>query len=45
MAPDRNWMGVPGLAGGVLIFVAEALVVAGLVAVAWLIAVVIVALI
>lgn len=41
---DRKWLSLPGLAGGVAMFLAEAFIVAGLGAVAWLLSVVALAL-
>jgi len=40
---ERKWMSIPGLTGGVAMFAAEALVVVGLAAAAWLASVVILA--
>ena len=36
---DRKWMSLQGLAGGLAMFAAEALIVLGLAAVAWLVSV------
>jgi len=36
---DRKWLSLQGLAGGLAMFAAEALIVLGLAAVAWLISV------
>lgn len=36
---DRKWLSLQGLAGGLAMFAAEALIVVGLAAVAWLISV------
>jgi hypothetical protein len=41
--PERKWLDLPRLAGGLAMFAAEALVVVGLVGLAWLISVVILA--
>lgn len=41
---NRRWLSLPGLTGGAVMFVAEALIVAVLAAAAWLLSVVILAL-
>lgn len=40
---DRKWLSFQGLAGGLAMFAAEAMIVVGLVVVAWIISVVILA--
>lgn len=40
---DRKWMSVPGLAGGLVMFVVEALIVIGLVTAALVVAVLVLA--
>lgn len=40
---DRKWMSVPGLFGGVAMFLTEAAIVVGLAAVAWLLSALILA--
>ena len=41
---DRKWLSIQGLAGGLVMFAAEAVIVAGLVAAAWILSVFILAL-
>lgn len=41
---DRRWLGLPGLSGGVVMFVVEALIIVVFLAVAWLLSVVVLAL-
>lgn len=41
---SRRWMSIKGMAGGMAMFATEALIVVGLVAVAWIISVVVLAL-
>lgn len=41
---DRRWLSLPGVAGGAVMFVVEALIVVGLAGAAWLLSVVILAL-